>query len=249
MMVLRPPRLSNFSGMETASVCGGSCEFGLMLPSPARSPNGRADSIHSKVEGLKDHNESGRRKPKAKVRERSRETGYVSLAIPSNRKTWMIRDSEAETHFDAAALDGRSLSQVFNDFIFEDPEVKRLGEIAVAKCPAFSRVLRGGAFYMYGVDAWPLGKNHTADLCSSERGPVGWLADPDPPELTKARLAIQKRFHEILRLLRGGELSAWGINAKTRQREQIPTAIFSHRRFWLKTNEFDLYYLSTAVKF
>ncbi len=128
-------------------------------------------------------------------------------------------------------LSGRPLSEVFTSFVLRDPEVAALVKQALVKSPDLKNVLCGPNKWRVAPPRDDLlGVKHPN---RKKRGPVGWLADPSPPESVLAAQALLHRHRILMSILAQGQLEAEGLPSRRGDPAKIRRAIWVHPRFYI----------------
>ncbi|MGR4931773.1 hypothetical protein ACIPUD_33920 [Bradyrhizobium sp. CAR08] len=140
-----------------------------------------------------------------------------------------------------ALISGSSLRDAFQNYVFNDPEVRQLSIEAIRTDPDTVRVLEGN-WQPRGAAEWPvddgiLDEDDPYEWTQSELGRL--MSRDTPDEVRKFRHVLRLRFGTLLKLLQSGKLRARGDPLRGDNQEILPT-IWSHHDFLLDAKAGDL---------
>jgi len=141
-----------------------------------------------------------------------------------------------------ALISGSSLSDTFQKYVLNDPEVRQLSIRAIQADPDTVRVLEG-SWQPRGAAEWPVN-----DGILDENDPYEWsegklarlMSRGTPDEVRKFRHVLRLRFGKLLKLLQSGKLRARGDPVRRGDNQEILPTIWSHRDFLLDAEAGDL---------
>jgi hypothetical protein len=136
---------------------------------------------------------------------------------------------------------GRSLSEVFKEYIIGDPEVISLSLEAMRVKPVLKNVFVDGRHTPFGVREWPADLDYSV-LGGLERiEAIGFLADPEPEAVIDAMDALQDRYGALLKMLRQDEIEAYGLANRAGDPHVLMRSIWAHKDFEIDPIEGDVY--------
>lgn len=136
---------------------------------------------------------------------------------------------------------GRSLSEVFREYVFGDPEVIALSLEAMRLKPVLKNVFVDGWHTPFGVREWPVDLDYCI-LGGLERlEAIGFLSDPEPTAVVDAIDALKDRYVALLNMLRQDEIEAYGLAIRSGDPHVLMRSIWAHREFEIDPLNGDVY--------
>jgi hypothetical protein len=134
---------------------------------------------------------------------------------------------------------GVSLLGFFCDHVLGDPEVQALAKSAISEDPRCERVFNEGTRSLSSDTFWRLGNVDDRYFSignvhhdQSKRGPVGWIADPDPVSINQAADALGHRWCLFLKALISSKIVATGVPTSDRLMSTVPAAVWGNLDFY-----------------
>lgn len=143
-----------------------------------------------------------------------------------------------------AYLDGMFISDVFKNFILEDPEVSKLSNRVMRVCGRYESTLRQGESPWFGAEyKWLLGAPSSSLAFAFVASPISFPGQPEkiiPKEITDVAEAITDRLNCLRELLATGRIESEGTYEKTGVLNIIPPSQCRRDDIWLDVRNGDL---------